>query len=150
MLSLTKKTDYAVIAMCHLALAPQRVASAREIARSFGMPLSLLMNILKRLCVAGLVRSVRGAQGGYALARPAGQITLADLVVALEGPVRLANCVNGSHHEQAPREKGAACCRLGGELPHSGHAPAGAGPPAGLPAEHHPGRDRRRHGWGSG
>ena len=94
MLALTKKTGYALVAMCHLAgLDGEELASAREIAGLFGVPTALLMNVLKELAGAGYVESVRGARGGYRLARAPEQINLADVVAVLEGPVRLAECV---------------------------------------------------------
>jgi Rrf2 family protein len=96
MLSLTRKTDYGLIALSCLADEPEALLSAREMAGRFGLSLPLLMNVLKQLCTAGLVRSVRGAHGGYSLARSAGEITLSELIQTLEGPVRLAPCVNGA------------------------------------------------------
>jgi Rrf2 family protein len=102
MLSLTKKTGYGLIAMTHLATLPdEQVVSAREIAEAFGVPVSLLMNVLKELAAAGYVESVRGAKGGYRLARPPEQINLADLVTTLEGPIRLSACTTeqAGHHE---------------------------------------------------
>ena len=76
MLALTRKTDYALIALCHLARQPERVISARQIARRFSMPLPLLMNVLKTLAAHEVVRSVRGAKGGYQLARRPEDLTL--------------------------------------------------------------------------
>jgi Rrf2 family protein len=94
MLSLTKRTGYALIAMSHLAELPSgRHSSAREIAQEYGIPASLLMNVLKELATAGYVESVRGAHGGYRLARRPESVNLAQLVEAIEGPVRLAECV---------------------------------------------------------
>ena len=94
MLALTKKTGYGLIAMTHLAgLAEEQVASAREIAGRSGAPLSLLMNVLKQLSSAGFIESVRGVRGGYRLARGPAEIALADLITAVEGPIRLAECV---------------------------------------------------------
>ena len=94
MLAFTKKTGYALVAMMHLAHLDQgSLASAREIATTFDVSASLLMNVLKELAVAGYVESVRGARGGYRLAVQPEDMTLADLVEALEGPVRLAECV---------------------------------------------------------
>ena len=94
MLALTKKTGYGLIAMTHLAgLADEEVASAREIADRSGAPLSLLMNVLKQLSSAGFVESVRGVRGGYRLARSPAEISLTDLITAVEGPIRLAECV---------------------------------------------------------
>ena len=97
MLSLTKKTGYGLVAMTHLAgLAEDQVASAREIAELFSVPGSLLMNVLKELAAAGYVESVRGARGGYRLALRPEDVDLAGVVTALEGPIRLAECVTGS------------------------------------------------------
>lgn len=93
MLMLTRKTDYALIALTHLAQESSCCSSAREIAGQYGVPLPLLMNILKLLTQRGLARSSRGPRGGYALARPAEQITLHDVICAVEGPVQLVQCV---------------------------------------------------------
>ena len=65
MLSLTKKTDYALIALAYLAERPDRTVSAREIAGGFQMPVALVMNILKTLHHAKWLASTRGAKGGY-------------------------------------------------------------------------------------
>ncbi len=102
MLSLTKKTGYALIAMVHLArLADDRLASAREIAEKSAIPTALLMNVLKTLAAEGYVESHRGAHGGYRLARPPEEINLADVVTALEGPIRLAECLSGQADDEA-------------------------------------------------
>lgn len=92
MLTLTRKTDYALIALSHLATAHGRVVSAREIAGRYKVPLPLLMNLLKMCAAQGLVESVRGARGGYRLGRPADQINLVELVEAIEGPLKLGQC----------------------------------------------------------
>lgn len=93
MLSLTRKTEYALIAACHLARAENgAVISARDIHESHGVPLPLLMNILKKLNQAGLVRSQRGVRGGYSLALPPEKIDLAEFIEAVEGPVQLVRC----------------------------------------------------------
>ena len=94
MLTLTKKTDYALIAMAHLARQETVCASAREIGDAYSVPLPLLMNILKTLTRSGLIQSVRGARGGYALARPATKITLATLIEVIEGPIRFIQCAD--------------------------------------------------------
>ena len=94
MLALTKKTGYGLIAMTHLArLQAGQVASAREVADRYNIPTSLLMNVLKELAAAGYIESLRGPHGGYRLAVDPGQVTLADLITALEGPIRLAECI---------------------------------------------------------
>ena len=94
MLALTKKTGYALVALGHLSrLDSGRLASAREIANRFDVSTSLLMNVLKQLASAGYIESVRGARGGYRMAVDPEEVSLADLVGVLEGPVRLAECV---------------------------------------------------------
>ena len=96
MLTLTRKTEYGLIALCHLTQGGQKVVSARDIAEDRGVPLPLLMNILKKLNRSGYVSSVRGAHGGYVLAVAPERITLADLIEAVEGPVSLVRCTNPS------------------------------------------------------
>jgi len=93
MLSLTKKTDYALIAMGYLAEHRSDTVSAREIAEAFNMPAALVMNILKTLHHAGLLSSTRGTKGGYRLITELERISMHDLIQVLEGPVRLAECV---------------------------------------------------------
>jgi len=108
MLALTKKTGYGLIAMAHLSrLDRGRLASAREIAEQFGVPTALLMNVMKKLAAAGYVESVRGAHGGYRLVRGLDEVTLADLVTAMEGPIRLAECISG-HSSDRP----SGVCRI--------------------------------------
>ncbi len=94
MLALTKKTGYGLIALTHLAqIGSGQVTSAREVSDLYGIPTALLMNVMKELASAGYVESVRGARGGYRLACEPCDITLADLIIAVEGPIRLAQCV---------------------------------------------------------
>ncbi len=101
MLGLTKKTDYALVALAYLAKHQAQgdeqvsAVSTRDIAEHHGLPLPLLMNVLKELAKARLVKSVRGAGGGYVLATSPGQISVLDVVTAMEGPLRLARCVDG-------------------------------------------------------
>ncbi len=93
MLAFTRKTDYALIALTHLAQHPDECNSAREIASRYGVPLPLLMNILKLMGQRGLAQSVRGPRGGYRLAVPPEKISLNDIIGAVEGPVQLVQCV---------------------------------------------------------
>ncbi len=92
MLALTKKTDYALIALNHLAGHRNQVANARAIAERYHIPAALLMNIMKLLTHHGFVRSVRGSKGGYVLALEPAAITLYQLIVAIEGPVEFVKC----------------------------------------------------------
>ena len=95
MLTLTRKTDYALVALAHLAQRDAKsegLVSARQIAEAHCLPLPLLMNILKELAAAKLVQSTRGAAGGYALAQSAEAISLMEVVQAIEGPLKLTSC----------------------------------------------------------
>lgn len=83
MLSFSRKTDYALIALAHLAGRPDVTSSAREIAVNYHLPVSLLMKILKALHHYGIVRSVRGVKGGYQLDYDLYQLSLYDLIVIL-------------------------------------------------------------------
>lgn len=92
MLSLTRKTDYALIAMAELARRTPTMVSAREMSQGLGLPLPALTNILKQLTRSGLVSSTRGPNGGYRLARDSDRITLSNLIDAVEGPMQLTRC----------------------------------------------------------
>ena len=81
------KADYAVRAMVELATKQKGPVKGEVIADSQGIPLKFLENILGELKHAGLVRSQRGIEGGYWLAAPAGEITIADVIRAVEGPL---------------------------------------------------------------
>ncbi|TDJ66854.1 MAG: Rrf2 family transcriptional regulator [Planctomycetota bacterium] len=92
MLQLTKRTEYGLIALIHLADRDGDVVSVREIGEQYPVPLRLLAEVLKDLLGAGMLESQRGAAGGYRLARPAEQITLGEVVAALEGEPALTSC----------------------------------------------------------
>src|SRR5437016_9804142 len=81
------KVDYAIRAAVELAAAPDGHAKGERIAQAQEIPLKFLENILGDLRHAGIVRSQRGAEGGYWLARPAEEITVADVVRAVDGPI---------------------------------------------------------------
>lgn len=98
MLTLTRKTDYALVALSHLAHRRAEASgpvSARQIAESYHLPLPLLMNILKELAQAKLVTSTRGATGGYELAVEPTRVSLLEIINATEGPVKLTACCDG-------------------------------------------------------
>lgn len=93
MLRLSKKADYALMAMKHLALRGDRgSSSAREIAELYGIPIELMAKVLQRLVQRGLLASHQGTRGGYHLARLPGQISVADVIQAIEGPVTVTAC----------------------------------------------------------
>lgn len=111
MLSLSKKTDYALIALGDLAEDTQRVASARQIAVRCGLPVSLLMNILKSLHGAGFIQSIRGTKGGYRLAIRLHEVSLHELIVVVDGGFRLTECSGQRAICEQPS------CRLAGRCP---------------------------------
>jgi FeS assembly SUF system regulator len=93
MLRLSKKADYALIAMKHLAIRSDAVsASAREIAEQYDIPIELMAKVLQRLARRGLVTSHQGTRGGYRLARAASVISVADIIQAIEGPLTVTAC----------------------------------------------------------
>lgn len=92
MLSLTRKTDYALVALADMGRRGVCTTCARELSEHLDVPVRVLTNILNRLTHCGLVESERGVNGGYRLARPPGEITLLDVIDAIEGPIRLAKC----------------------------------------------------------
>ena len=94
MLRLSKKADYALIAMKHLAQktsgAPS--TSAREIAEQYDIPIELMAKVLQRLVRTGLLVSTQGTRGGYALSRPSPSIKVADVIEAIDGPFTVTAC----------------------------------------------------------
>jgi Rrf2 family protein len=92
MLRLSKKADYALIAMKHLALRGDGSSSAREIASLYDIPIELLAKILQRLVRRGLLASQQGTRGGYQLARVPALISVADVIQAIDGPVTVTAC----------------------------------------------------------
>lgn len=100
MLSLTRKADYALVAMADLARQSPSTVSARDMAGRLRMPLPALQHILTRLMHRGLVVSTRGAQGGYRLTRRPDQITIAELIEVMDGPLRLTPCCAASSGER--------------------------------------------------
>ena len=96
MFRLNRLTDYAVVVMAQLALRDKATLAAGEIARDTGVPLPTVAKVLNALARDGLIVSHRGAAGGYGLSRPADEIAVADIIQAIEGPIALTACVDGS------------------------------------------------------
>ena len=98
MLRLSKKTDYALMAMKHLASDPRRrTASAREIAERYDIPIELMAKVLTRLVRAGLLVSHQGVHGGYELAQPPAATSVAAVLEAVDGPLTMTACTHGNH-----------------------------------------------------
>ena len=104
MFRITRKGDYAVFILSHLArTAAERrddpLVSAQELASFSALNKSLVANLLKDLTRAGFLSSVRGARGGYRLARPPRSISLAQILKAVEGPFSFVECVHEDSNE---------------------------------------------------
>lgn len=99
MIKLGKLTDYGVVLMVHMASSsksePQSQFTSADLSGDLGLSRETVAKCLKLLAKNGLLQSQRGAQGGYALARSPSQLTVADVVVALEGPIRITDCIDG-------------------------------------------------------
>lgn len=91
MLKLTKKADYGLIALRHLA-SQSGTASAKEIAEAYRIPLPLLSKVLQTLARNGMLVSEQGASGGYKLARPAQDISALEVIRSIDGPIILTHC----------------------------------------------------------
>jgi len=98
MLRLSKLTDYAVVVLVRLA-GSEGVQTSPGIAATTGIPEPTVAKVLKTLTAGGLVVSQRGARGGYRLLRPLADIPIADVIAAIDGPIALAACVDGSPSE---------------------------------------------------
>jgi FeS assembly SUF system regulator len=96
MLRISRLTDYATVILA--SLAGGRLESAADLAERTGIGLPTVSKLLKELQRAGLVRSVRGARGGYQLVRPAASINAAEIIDAVEGPIALTECAGAASH----------------------------------------------------
>ena len=99
---LTSLADYAVVVMAAAARRPVGASlSAGLLAEETGVPVPTAQKVMGRLASAGLLVSARGTGGGFRLARAAGGISLADIIEAVEGPIAMTNCIEGSIHDCA-------------------------------------------------
>ena len=98
MLRISRLTDYATLVLATLAENPERVQTATALAEHTRIAAPTVSKLLKQLQRANLVTSTRGLHGGYQLARPAVEISAADILDALEGPVALTDCSAGHGH----------------------------------------------------
>jgi FeS assembly SUF system regulator len=91
MLKLSRKADYGLISLKHMAM-KHSSASAREIAEAYGIPLPLLAKVLQKLARTGFLQSENGANGGYRLRRRAKDISALEVIRTIDGPVFLTSC----------------------------------------------------------
>ncbi len=97
MFKLSKKTEYGILALQHMASLNGNRATVKEIAERHNVPQSLLAKILQQLAKSKIIESVQGSRGGYALSRDASEISLAQVLEAIEGPLSIVEC-NLDHH----------------------------------------------------
>jgi Rrf2 family protein len=98
LLQITKRVDYALITLTHLALHRHERFSARALADTYTLSRTLTANVLKRLAHGQLIRSIRGSKGGYELAVDPSTVPIGRVIELLEGPLQLAECI-GDHPE---------------------------------------------------
>lgn len=92
MLRISKLADYAILVMVELARDEGKVISAQALAERAHVELPTASKVLKLMAGAGLVRSQRGPAGGYRVVRPATEITVAEIIAAIEGPIAMTEC----------------------------------------------------------
>ncbi len=96
MIRMSKLTDYGIVLMAHMATgSAEAVHTAQDLAGATHVPLPTASKILKQLARAGLVVSHRGRKGGYSLARPADEVSVGDIICAIEGPIGITDCGTG-------------------------------------------------------
>jgi Rrf2 family protein len=104
MLRFTKRADYGLMAIHYIAIHDDVGAvSAKRIAEEFAIPAEFLAKILQRLAKRGLIVSQNGPKGGYALGRRSAEITVGDVVRAIEGPINIVSCLEDKTCPQMPR-----------------------------------------------
>jgi FeS assembly SUF system regulator len=98
MLRIGKLTDYGIVLMSYLATKSELQHSAHSLSEAVQMPLPTVKKVLKALTQGDLLKSERGAHGGYSLQRQVDQISVADIITAIEGPIALTECVSDESH----------------------------------------------------
>jgi len=93
MIKLSRMADYGVILMTQLAREGDALKTAADLSASCALPSPTVSKLLKQLAQNGLLESHRGTKGGYTLARPATDISMADIIGAVEGPIALTDCI---------------------------------------------------------
>ena len=102
MFRLSKKADYAIVALSHLH-ATQKPTSAKAIASSYDLSAQMLANVLKSLTSAGILESKRGVAGGYILGKDPGNITVGEVIDVIDGPSSFSDCTDISKTCRADR-----------------------------------------------
>jgi FeS assembly SUF system regulator len=111
MIKLGRLTDYAVTLLTQMSGGSDRIWAASDLSERTGLPLPTTSKVLKQLAKSGIVRTKRGATGGYRLVKPAAAVTIAAIVEAMDGPIALTECTDTGDHS----------CGVEAICPMSGH-----------------------------
>lgn len=110
MFKISKMTDYGVVIMSELARTEGRVLTAPDLSLFTGLKVPTAAKLLRILTKGGLLSSIRGAHGGYVLTKKPSEISIAEIVRVLEGPVAVTSCVDDSHEDCSVEN----CCPMRG------------------------------------
>ena len=95
MLRISKKMEYALMGLLHMSHKDWReLTTAKELAQSYNIPPELMGKVLQNLAKHKLILSMQGVKGGYRLVRSIDQVKLSDVITAVEGPLKIVNCLN--------------------------------------------------------
>ncbi|MCL4499636.1 MAG: Rrf2 family transcriptional regulator [Chloroflexi bacterium] len=110
-MQLTRRAEYSIRTAVYLATQPfGKLVLSKEVAKRQDIPANFMVHVVGDLVRAGIVRATRGIGGGLTLARPAGEITIRQIVEASEGPIALNKCLLG--HEACERRSGCAVANV--------------------------------------
>lgn len=101
MIRISRLSDYAVLVMCTVAHSNGRLSTTQELSQLTHLGEPTVSKVLKKLVKAELLISVRGAKGGYKLAQTPKETSITDIIAAIDGPIAVTNCIEGSGHECA-------------------------------------------------
>lgn len=99
MIRITKTTDYGIVLLTHMAEIPEQRYNASELAEDTQLPSAMVSKILKILSREGILDSQRGVNGGYSLAQKPQDLTVSEIIAALEGPIAITECIDDTPGE---------------------------------------------------
>lgn len=106
MMRFSKKVEYALIALLHMAQkSADELTTARELSKKYDISLELMGKILQSLVKSGIVISVQGVKGGYYLGKSLDQINISKVITAIDGPIAIADCIHHDEESVCEREQ---------------------------------------------